>query len=91
MGNVSARCWVTRFMGLCLLLILLCLVGHFIADATGVSLDASVVLDLHGHFVHDAPLELRIVFTSTAIFLLIYIWSIYWSKPPTPPPPIFTF
>ena len=91
MGNGSSRRWLTRFIGLCLLLILLCFIGHFLADATGVSLDAFVVLDLHGNFVQDTPPELRIVFATTAIFLLIYIWSIHWSKPPTPPPPIFSF
>lgn len=91
MAKVSSRRWITHFIGLCLLLILLCLIGHLIADATGVSLDAFVALDLHGNFVQDTPLALRIVFVTTAIALLICIWSIHWSKPPTPPPPIFSF
>jgi len=91
MVNLSSRRWSTRFIAFGLVLILLCLVGHFIADATGISLDAIVVLDLHGHFVQDAPLTLRIVFATTAIFFVMYIWSIHWCKPPTPPPPIFSF
>lgn len=91
MANGSSRHWITRFIGLCLLLILLCLLGHLIADATGVSLDAFVTLDLHGNFVQDRPLELSIVFATTAIFLVIHLWSIHWSQPPTTPPPIFSF
>lgn len=91
MDNGSAHRWLTRFIGLCLLLILLCLLGHLIADATGVSLDTFVTLDLHGNFVQDRPLELHIVLATTAIFLLIHSWSIHWSKPPIPPPPIFSF
>lgn len=90
MGNRLGQRWLTRLIGLCLLLILLCLLGHLIADATGVSVDALVALDLHGHFVQDAPLELQVIFAFTLSLLLIYLWLFHWAKPPTPPPPILS-
>lgn len=91
MGNRFSRRWLTRFVTLCLLLILLCFIGHFLADLTGVSLDTVVSLDLHGNFIQDVPTGLLIVFMASAVILLIPIRPSHWSKPPTPPPPIYPF
>lgn len=88
MAKLSARRWLTRIIILCFLLILLCLVGHFLADVTGFSVDRFVTLDLHGNFIPQGPISLITVFVTAVIFLLVPTQLLYWSKPPTPPPPI---
>ena len=91
MANFAIHRWSARRTTLCLILILVCLLGHCLADATGVSVDPLVTLDLHGHFIEQLPLSLVIIFVTSAIFLLLHIRPLHWSKPPTTPPPIVPF
>lgn len=88
MANLATRRWSTRLITFCLLLILVCLLGHCLADATGVSVDPLITLDLHGHFIAWAPLTIGVLFVVTAIVCWFHLQPIHWSKPPTPPPPI---
>lgn len=78
-------------MALCLLLILVCLLGHCLADATGISVDSFVTLDLHGHFIAWSPLILGALFVITSLACWLHLQPRHWSKPPTTPPPINQF
>lgn len=47
MANFATRHWMRHLMALGLLLILVCLLGHCLADTTRISVDSLVTLDLH--------------------------------------------
>lgn len=88
MANFATRRWTRRLIALGLLLILVCLLGHCLADATGISVDSLVTLDLHGHFIAWTPLTLGVLFIITVISCWLDLQPIHWSIPPTTPPPI---
>jgi len=72
----------------CLLVILVSLVGHFLVDATGFSLDSPVAVDLHGNFLLNSVAELSTPRTAAFIWVLPPALCRYCIAPPTPPPPI---
>jgi hypothetical protein len=72
----------------CLFLVLVSLVGHFLADVSGFSLDSAIVADLHGNFLLNFATELVPLCTAVMIWLLPLALRWYRTAPPTPPPPI---
>ena len=75
----------------CLLLVLMSLVGHFLADVSGFSLDSTIAVDLHGNFLLNFAAELVPLRTAAMIWLLPLALRWYPTAPPTPPPPISSF
>ena len=77
-----------QIITLCLLLVLMALVGHFLADVSDFSIDSMVTLDLHGNFLLNFTTELVKPRTALIPCLLSPILFRYCIAPPTPPPPI---
>ncbi len=77
-----------QLITLCLLLILLAFGGHFLADATGISLHSVAVTDLHGHFLPTFMTVLIAPRPTALVSVLSTTLFRYWAAPPTPPPPI---
>lgn len=77
-----------QIITLCLLLVLMALVGHFLTDLSGFSLDSAVSTDLHGNFLLNFVTELATPRTPLILCLLSTILFRYCTAPPTPPPPI---
>lgn len=91
MANLRARTWFKHLITLCLLLLLIGLVGHFLADATGFSLDSFTLIDLHSSFILHIPLAVLSILAMTAALLPAHARPTHWSIPPTTPPPIHLF
>ncbi|MDQ3248258.1 MAG: hypothetical protein M3Q45_03510 [Chloroflexota bacterium] len=88
MANLRERAWFKRFITLCLLLLLLGLVGHFLADASGFSLDSFASLTLHSSFMADVPVAVVPILAMITFLLPAHARPTHWSIPPTTPPPI---
>jgi hypothetical protein len=80
--------WLKRVLTLCLLVILVSLVVHIVADVSGVSSDTLLVIDLHSNFIASFLLGLASPMVLAMTFLLLTIRSTHWTPPPTAPPPI---
>jgi hypothetical protein len=79
-----------RLIAFCVLIILLSLAGHFLADSTGVSLDARLSVDLHSSFDFTSPASLAVSLAATTVLALIHGRAVSWHPPPMTPPPIVT-
>ena len=88
MVHLRKRAWFKHFFTLCLLLLLFGLVGHFLADATGFSIDSFVSINLHSGFIADAPVAEEHILVTTTTLLPAHLRPTHWSIPPTTPPPI---
>jgi hypothetical protein len=87
MGKHFSRSWLRNLMTFCLLLILVSLVGHFLADATGVSLDAWLTADLHSGFTVNPLLALVVLLIGMTIRVQPARKPTLWYPSPTAPPP----
>lgn len=72
----------------CLLLILVAFVGHFLADAIGLSHHSEATVDLHGNFLFAVMAELIVPLALALVCLLSLTAFWYCATPPIPPPPI---
>ena len=77
-----------QIITLCLLLVLIAFVGHFLADVSGFSLDSAVTIDLHGNFLLNVATEFSPPCTALILCLLPTVLFRYSTAPPIPPPPI---
>jgi len=88
MVKLRKHAWFKHFITLCLLLLLLGLIGHFLADATSFSLDLFTLIDLHSSFILHLPLTVLSILATTAALLPAHARPTHWSIPPTTPHPI---
>lgn len=88
MANAYARSWLKRLVTICLVLILVSLVGHFMADTMGFSVDSLLTVDLHGSVALNLIIAFVTTLVATIVVLLVHPNLLYWHPSPTSPPPI---
>lgn len=88
MAKLNKRVWFKRLVTLCLILILVSLVGHFMADTLGFSVDSLLTVDLHGSVALNLLAAFVTTLVATIVVLLIQPNPLYWHPSPTSPPPI---
>lgn len=90
MANSGSRSWFKYLVTICLILILVSLVGHFMADTLGFSVDSLLTVDLHGSVTLNLLAAFVTTLVATIVVLLIHPNPLYWHPSPTSPPPIRT-
>lgn len=88
MAKLNKPVWFKRLVTLCLILILVSLVGHFMADTLGFSVDSLLTVDLHGSVALNLLAAFVTTLVATIVVLLIQPNPLYWHPSPTSPPPI---
>lgn len=77
-----------RILLLCLCILLASLVGHFISDIAGISVDFLDILHPHSEFVLQPLLTVAALSLIASFILATYSKATHWLKSPATPPPI---
>jgi hypothetical protein len=80
--------WLKRVLTFCLIVILVSLVVHILADVGDFASDTLSVVDLHSNFIASFLFGLAGLMLLEMTILRINIRSTCWISPPIAPPPI---